>query len=192
MIEMVEEKVLARYDPVKTRVYRRKYQNHDLLNGAVRTNEGRPWNKEELAAITAPDRPCDHTLSLRLGRSLNAIQSQRCLAKKLRRCSVCRKKKSACRGHKNRKTGAWVCTTCGRKKPDPQKRKWLQKKHITKNEGVPGAFRNYGRPWTTSELERVVDPNRPSDHVLQVEIGRSLHSIAKVRYLRNKRLKEAV
>ncbi len=192
MIEMVEKKVLARHNPVKTRAYRRRYQNHDLQNGAIRTNEGRPWNKEELTAITAPDRPCDHTLSLRLGRSLNAIQSQRCLAKKLRRCSVCRKKKPASRGYKSRKTGAWVCTTCGRKKPDPQKRKRLQDRRINRHEGVPGALRNCGRPWTTSELERVVDPNRPSDHVLQVEIGRSLHSIAKVRYLRNKKLKEAV
>ncbi len=57
--------------------YERRY-THELYYARGSRGTRREWTDREMNAITAPDRPSDEELSLKLDRSILAIQVRRC------------------------------------------------------------------------------------------------------------------
>jgi hypothetical protein len=65
------------------RGYKKRYYVRDLALPGARENESKDWDDQDREKIMADDRPNDLTLAQKLGRSLNAIQTQRCLMRRI-------------------------------------------------------------------------------------------------------------
>jgi|GEM_PF-6937493 len=125
-------------------------------------------------------------------------------AKKMLHCVRCDTDKLACYVHRDKETGELVCRSCRkkvhpglprtkkpRKKRSRKKVRAIQRKYINQNRDVPDIHRNHRQEWTMRDDARIVDPNRPSDPELEIELGRTINSIHDRRYLLNKRKDEA-
>lgn len=63
--------------PEKRNIERKRYYEKHRVNSVNRRNAGQEWTLFEKKRITAVDRPPDPVLARELGRSVQAIQTQR-------------------------------------------------------------------------------------------------------------------